>query len=312
MTIDVLTLGFWMRGELQAELGDHFLLHDHWQADSPLPEDIAGRIRVAITYTGAPSIERPLLERLPALELIVVMGAGVDCVDLAAAQARGVEVRNCPGANAVDVAELAIGLMIAVERRIVSEDADARTGQWTRRRGRRLAGLRLGILGMGHIGMAIASRAAAFEMEIFHASRRERPDLPYRQLPDTVALARAVDIVVLALPADDSTRHIVNAEVLDALGPDGVLINVARGALVDEAALIAALADRRLRGAGLDVSEEEPGFPEALLTMRNVVLSPHNGGNTEEAFQAVRAAAVAHVRAWFPETVETTDLIRTE
>ena len=304
--IEIATTGFWMHDEMAADLGEGFRLHKLWSMDALTAQagDQSG-IRAIFAYSGAIPINRDVMEALPALELIVVMGAGTDIVDHDAALARGVAVRNCPAANTDDVAELAMGLMLAAGRGIAAADAAMRDGKWINRTSHRLSGRKLGIFGMGSIGRAIARRAAAFDMSVSYSSRSVQPNLPYQHLPTVQQLAEAVDVLVLAAPATDATYHIVDARVLDALGPDGILVNIARGTLVDEPALVAALSEGRLGAAGLDVFEHEPDFPAALRELPNVVLSPHNGGNTYQAFSAVRAKAVSLMRAHFEGAMST-------
>jgi len=244
-------------------------------------------------------ISRDVIERLPALEIIVVLGAGVDSVDVEVAAARGIIVRNCPAANTEDVAELALGLLIAAGRGIVAADAEIRRGNWVNVTTRRVSGRPLGIFGMGNIGRAVARRAEAFGMTVSYASRTAHSDLPWNFVPSLRDLAARVDHLVVAAPATPETFHAVSREVIEALGPDGVLVNVARGTIVDEQALIACLADGRLGAAGLDVFEAEPNVPAELLGMPNVVLSPHNGANTHDSFAAVCASATGALRDHF-------------
>lgn len=295
--IDVATSGFWMHELIAEAMADQARTHALWTPESLVEQaELARNVRGLFTYTGAMPIDRSVLDALPALEVIVVMGAGIDAVDADAAAERNIAVLNCPGANTEDVAEYAMGLMIAAARGIVHADAAMRQGEWKNVTNRRLSGRKLGLLGMGAIGQAVAVRASSFRMPVSYTSRRPVDSLPYRHVPDLAGLAADVDVLVLAAPATPETHHIVNADVLNALGPEGILVNVARGALVDEAALAAALSSGRLGAAALDVFAQEPGSPEALRRLSNVVLSPHNGANTHDAFAAVRAAAVRQMR----------------
>lgn len=304
MTIDIATLGFWMHDEVAVLLGDGFRLHKLWNASDL---DAAGPaldgMRAILTYAGAQPVGRALLDRLPALELIVVMGAGIDAIDVQATSERGITVLNTPGTNADDVAELAIGLMIAAGRGIVSADAAMRAGDWINRTSDRLSGRPIGLLGMGNIGKAIARRAAAFDMPVHYHARTPQPDLPYDFHAEPGALARAVDVLVVAAPATPETYHVVDNAMLTALGPRGILVNIARGSLVDEDALLAALSEGRLGAAGLDVFEHEPVYAPAFRTLPNVVLSPHNGANTFQAFAATRMLATALMRAHFEQEI---------
>lgn len=298
--IEIATTGFWMHEDLASALAPEATVHKLWSLDALRAPDspIAG-IRAIFTYTGAMPIDRSVLNLLPALEFVVVMGAGIDAVDAVAAGERGIKIVNCPGTNTPDVAELAIGLMLATARGIAIADASMRRGEWVNVTSHRVSGRRLGIFGMGNIGRTIARLATAFGMPIFYTTRTPVADVPYTHIPDLKALASAVDILVLAAPATPATYRCVNREVIDALGADGMLVNIARGALVDEDDLVSALSEGRLGGAGLDVFEAEPAYSPVLRTMQNVTLSPHNGANTYESFAAVQALAITQMREYF-------------
>lgn len=300
LMIDIATTGWWQHEDAQAALDGAARLVPLWSVEDM---DAAGAaladIRGMLAYTGGMPITREVMARLPALEIIVVKGAGTDVVDAAAAAERGIVVRNCPAANTEDVAELAFGLLLAAGRGIVSADAHIRQGEWVNVTSRRVSGRTLGLFGMGNIGRAVARRAEAFGMPVLYTSRSSQADLPYQFVSDLRELAARADCLVVAAPAVAETHHAINREVLEALGPQGVLVNIARGSLVDEAALIACLSDGRLGAAGLDVFADEPRVPEALRALPNVVLSPHNGANTHEAFAAVLAKAVAALREHF-------------
>src|SRR5579883_428740 len=212
-------------------------------------------VRGVVAYSGAALLDERLLARLPNVEIVTNMGVGYESVDLEAAKARGIIVTNAGSVNAEDVAEHAFGLMLDVARNISAGDRYVRSGQWPIK-GRmpmthRVTGRRLGILGLGHIGLGVARRAEAFAMPVAYHNRRRRPDVPYRYMADLVELAREVDFLVAATPGGDETRNLINREVLDALGPEGFLVNVGRGSVVDEPALIAALQEKRIAGAGL-------------------------------------------------------------
>jgi lactate dehydrogenase-like 2-hydroxyacid dehydrogenase len=261
-------------------------------------------IRGIVTYTGSGvEVDAALLAALPNVEIVAVMGAGYETVDMTAARARGVIVTNAGASNAVDVAEHAFGLILDLARGITAGDRYVRAGAWSAK-GRmpfthRVAGRKLGIVGLGNIGLEIANRATAFGMTVMYHNRKPRPGLAYAYSPTLVELARQVDFLVVATPGGPATQHLINREVLDALGPDGVLINVGRGSVVDEAALVAALNERRLGGAGLDVFQNEPLVPEALLPLPNVILQPHLGGATYESAAAGMALVVDNLRAYF-------------
>ena len=208
---------------------------------------------------------------------------GVDKVDLPFARSRNVRVTTTPGVLTEDVADLAVGLIIGLLRGIPASDAYVRAGSWEqgdRPLARKVSGRRFGVVGLGHIGAAIAARLAAFGPVAYTGPQRK--EVPYAFHADLLDLARASDVLVLACPANASTRHIVNAAVLAALGEEGYLVNVARGAVVDEGALVAALDAGRLAGAALDVFENEPHVPEALRSSSRVVLTPHMASATVE------------------------------
>lgn len=239
-------------------------------------------------------VDATLLAALPALEVIASYSAGLDNVDLAAVKARGIALENTSQVLADDVANTALGLALALTRDLVNADAYVRSGQWPQRGpyplGRSISRMRVGIVGLGSIGMAIARRMVAFGAQVaYHGPSRKPVDLAY--YADVVDLARHSDLLVLTCPLSPATHHLVDARVLDALGPRGYLVNIARGPVVDEAALIAALAADRIAGAALDVFEHEPEVPTALLQDRRLVLTPHIGSATEEA----RSAMAGHV-----------------
>ncbi|MGE5792527.1 MAG: 2-hydroxyacid dehydrogenase [Bacteroidota bacterium] len=260
---------------------------------------VAPGIRALVTNsTGGAS--RELIASLPKLEIIALFSVGYEGIDFAAAAERGIPVTNAPGVNAGSVADLALGLMLAAQREIPLRDRQMRAGRFedARALSHSLEGKRLGLLGLGNIGRAIAARATAFGMTIGYAKPRRAADSPYRWFESVEALAAASDFLVVCAPGGPATRHLVNARVLAALGPEGYLVNVARGSIVDEQALIEALERRAIAGAGLDVYEDEPNVPERLRRLDNAVLMPHVAGFTHEAFRAavdlVRANLSAH------------------
>lgn len=247
----------------------------------------------AVITGGHTGISRALLDQLPALKVVAVNGVGTDAVDLAHCRARGLPVTATLGALTEDVADLAIGLLIAVCRQLLPGDRFVRDGLWPRfpqpsaiPLARRFSGLRIGIVGLGRVGRAVASRAAAFGCPIAYTDLQAMGDVPYRFEPQLVTLAREVDALVLCAAAD-TAQGIVNAEVLDALGPQGYLINVARGRLVDEEALTEAINQGRLAGAGLDVFVDEPHVPLALRGSDRVALQAHRASATWETRAAM-------------------------
>ena len=237
----------------------------------------------AVVTGGHVGCSNALLVALPSLGIIAIHGVGVDKVDLPFARSRNVRVTTTPGVLTEDVADLAVGLIIGLLRGIPASDAYVRAGSWEqgdRPLARKVSGRRFGVVGLGHIGAAIAARLAAFGPVAYTGPQRK--EVPYAFHADLLDLARASDVLVLACPANASTRHIVNAAVLAALGEEGYLVNVARGAVVDEGALVAALDAGRLAGAALDVFENEPHVPEALRSSSRVVLTPHMASATVE------------------------------
>lgn len=297
--IRIATAGWWLHEEMAADLGERVTLVKLWSEDAYREDGALRDIRGLVTYSGTMPITEREIAQLPALEVIVVLGAGVDCVDTKAAERRGIAVRNCPAANTEDVAELAFGLLLSAGRGIAHSDANIRQGKWVNITRRRVSGRPLGLYGMGNVGQAIARRAAAFDMPVFYTSRTEKPDLPWTFVPTLDTLAERVDHLVLAAPATPDTHHAVNAGIMAKLGREGILVNVARGSLVDTDALIACLGDGRLGAAGVDVYDNEPNVPEGFLTLPNIVMTPHDGGDTFDCFAAVKRIAVARLKAHF-------------
>ncbi len=261
--------------------------------------DAAPRARIrALVGGGAMRVDTALLDRLPALEIVAVHGVGHDGIDTEALAARGIVLAITSDVLTEDVADLAIGLWLAVERRIAANDRAVRAGDWAVPLARRASGRRIGIYGLGAIGRAIAARAAPFAAELLYTARVPKPDVPWRFLPDLRTLAADSDVLILAAAAGPDNRGAVDAQVLAALGAQGVLVNIARGSLVDQPALIAALADGTIAGAGLDVFADEPAVPDALFR-DTVVLSSHQGSATVEARAAMAALVAANLRAHF-------------
>jgi lactate dehydrogenase-like 2-hydroxyacid dehydrogenase len=286
-------------GPSQARLEADYTVHRLWQAPDrhAFVQDVAPRVEVLVT-TGGAGASRALIEQLPKLRLIACFGVGVDAIDLAAARERGVAVTNTPDVLTDDVADLAMGLMLAALRGITTADRYVRAGLWPRANmplQTRMSGKRLGIVGMGRIGQAIAKRASAFDMSIAWNGPRPK-DLPWRYEPDLIALARSVDVLVAACPGGAATRGLISRAVLEALGP-GVFVNIARGSVVDEAALVDLLAARRLGGAALDVFADEPRVPEALFALDHVVLQPHQASATRETRAAMGQLVLDNIAA---------------
>jgi hydroxypyruvate reductase len=276
----------------------HESLH---QADPAAFDRIAPQVR-AIAASGESKVPAELIAKLPALEIISVMGVGYDGVDVAAAKARKVMVTHTPDVLNDEVADAAIGLMLSVARQLPQADRYVREGRWLSAPmplARKMSGARLGIVGMGRIGQVIARRAAAFDMDIAYTARSARAGVPYSYFADAASLAARSDFLVVITPGGAATRKLIDAKVLEALGPKGVLVNVSRGSVVDEAALIDALERGTLGGAALDVFEDEPRVPQRLIDMPHVVLSPHIGSATRETRQAMADLAQGNLVAHF-------------
>jgi lactate dehydrogenase-like 2-hydroxyacid dehydrogenase len=266
-------------------------------------EQLSG-IRAMITAGGTP-LGGAIMDTMPQLRAIVCYGTGYDGVDLAAAAQRGIAVGHSPAANAAAVADLAVTLMLAVTRRLLPADDYVRSGNWSAAKPSPLMspqpgnpGRRIGVYGMGEIGRKIASRLAAFETEVAYFSRSQR-DVPYQYLPSLEALAEWCTVLVIAVRAGADTHHVVDANILQKLGKDGYVVNISRGSVIDQQALVAALTDKTIAGAGLDVYAREPHAPDALTAFPNVVLTPHVGGHTLESHTAMQNCVIANLDTFF-------------
>jgi lactate dehydrogenase-like 2-hydroxyacid dehydrogenase len=277
----------------------------HWLWRAAEPEALLARIGPAVRgvqAVGGSAVGSDLIERLPALEIIAGCGVGYDGIDVAAAKARGIVVTNTPGVLDACVADLAIGLLIAASRGIARGDRLVRSGAWASGPlplQRSVSRKRLGLLGIGRIGTAIARRAAAFEMAIAYHARRRRADVAWEYCETPVGLAERSDFLVVATPGGEGTFHLVDETVLRALGPRGILVNVARGSVVDEAALLRCLEAGALGGAALDVFEDEPRVGPALRAREDVVLAPHIGSATLETRAAMSRLTLDNLREHF-------------
>jgi lactate dehydrogenase-like 2-hydroxyacid dehydrogenase len=275
-------------------------VHDRTHTEDPAAfAALAPRI-VGVAGTGEALVPRSLLAQLPQAKVVSVFGVGYDGVDLDAAIEFGIPVTHTPDVLTDDVADLAMGLVLSVGRAIPQADQFVRAGRWPSgpiALARKVSGARIGIVGLGRIGKAIAQRAKAFGMSIAYTARSAKPDSGFTFFPSTVELAAHVDFLVAITPGGAGTRHLINAQVLQALGPRGFLINVARGSVVDESALIEALQQGTIAGAGLDVFAQEPHVPEALWSLSNVVLTPHMASATTETRQAMADLAFANMQA---------------
>jgi lactate dehydrogenase-like 2-hydroxyacid dehydrogenase len=272
-------------------------LHEAADRDALIAE-VAGRVR----GIAGGNVDAGLMDKLPKLEIIANFGVGYDSIDTAAAKARNVRVTNTPNVLNDAMAELTIGLMVALARRIPQADRYVREGGWLKGTfplQSELTGKTVGILGLGRIGKEIAVRAQAMKMRVVYFGRRKQPYEPYLYYDDLTAMARDADWLVIIAPGGKATERIVSRQVLEALGPDGRLVNMARGTLVDEAALVEMLQNGQLGGAALDVFANEPNVPEGLFGLDNVVLSPHQGSATHQTRRQMGELVVANLEAHF-------------
>jgi len=300
--IEILSLGPFYAPAFEL-MEREFTVHRLWEAKDrdALIAEVGSRVR-GIQAMHANKTDAKLMAALPKLEIIACFGVGVDGVDLAAARQRGVIVTNTPEVLNECVADLAMGLTLATLRRISLGDRYVRAGSWLKGPmpfTRKVGGKIMGILGYGRIGKAIAKRAEAFGMRIVYHGRKPQADVAHKYYASLTEMARDCDVLVAICPGGAATHHIVNAEVLEALGPEGTLINVARGSVVDEQALVKALTDGTLGAAGLDVFEAEPHVPEALFAMDQVVLQPHVASATHETRLAMGVLTADNLRAHF-------------
>ena len=301
--VDVLLTGPMMPVVVES-LASRFTLHRLWEAADrgALLSEIGPRIRGIATSGGHGPVGADLIDRLPKLEIIANFGVGYDNVDASHAAKRSVIVTNTPDVLNEEVADTAVGLLLATIRQFPQADRYLREGRWLEKPFPLTATLRnrkAGIVGLGRIGKAVAKRLAAFDVEIAYHGRHRQDGVPYPYYPTVTALAEAVDILIVITPGGSSTRHLINAEILRALGPNGVLINVARGSVVDEQALIDALRAKTILSAGLDVFENEPQVPRELIEMEHVVLLPHVGSASIHTRNAMGQLVVDNLVSWF-------------
>lgn len=288
------------------ELGRAFDIVGHLEPPDPalLAPEIAAQAQALVTLGSIPATDA-LMAALPRLSLIACLGTGYERVDLDAARRRNIMITHGADANAPDVAEMAVGLLLASTRRIVSADKMIHRGEWMKRLPNRmgpvagLTGGKVGILGLGAIGQAFARRIAGFDVEIAYCNRKPRADVSYPYFGDALSLATWADYLIVCLRADASNRHIINAEVLRALGPRGHVVNISRGWAVDETALAQALRDGVIEGAALDVFNEEPYAGQELLPLDNLVMTPHLAGGTQHAQGRMTALLRANLDAHF-------------
>ncbi len=288
-----------------AQLDEAFRVHRLFASADPeaMLAAIASDLRGMAVIGGRSPVDAAFLDRFPRLEIVANYGVGYDTVDVDHAARRGIVVTNTPDVLTEEVADLTIALLLATVRRLPQAERYLRAGHWQTKPfpfTPSLRGKRIGIAGMGRIGRAVARRLDAFDLPpLVYFGRRPQPDLPYRFHDSLIGLALAVDILIVLTPGGPATQGLVDADVIDALGPEGILINVARGSVVDETALVQALREGRLGAAGLDVFTREPDVPAELMAMEQVVLLPHVGSATHETRAAMTQLVVDNLIAWF-------------
>lgn len=289
--------------KLDAELDNEFYVHRQWEQ-----ADIQGYLaqngnRIEGIATCAPvGVPNELMERLPGLKVISSRGVGLDKIDLDAAKQKGIQVSGTPGVLTDCVADLGMALLLDIGRRVSASDRFVRSGQWLKSKypmTASVSGKKLGIVGLGQIGRAVASRASGFHMDIRYTDQAAINQVPYAFESTPLSLAAWADYLVVTVSGGPSTRHMISAEVIDALGPQGFLINISRGTVVDQAALVDALVKGKLGGAGLDVFEDEPNTPEELWTLDNVVLTPHMASGTAETRVKMEDLVLENLKAFF-------------
>src|SRR6516225_5417108 len=291
---------------LMQRIGERFDLFEAGgkPPDQAFSAEQLSALRAMVAAGGRP-LGGEVMDTMPRLGAIVCYGTGYDGVDLKAAASRGIEVGHSPGANAASVADLAVALLLSVTRRLLVADNYVRSGDWAAakpspmmRPQAGMPGRKVGVYGMGEIGRKIARRVAAFEAEVGYFSR-SRHDVPYQYFPTLDALADWCSVLMIAVRAGDDTHHVVNADILRRLGEDGYVVNIARGSVIDQDALVKALTNKTIAGAGLDVYTREPHAPDALTRFPNVVLTPHTGGHTLESHMAMQDCVIANLESFF-------------
>jgi lactate dehydrogenase-like 2-hydroxyacid dehydrogenase len=289
--------------QLDAALARNYVVHRLWKANDKAAflDSVADRITAVVTRSviGA---DRALMQSLPKLGLVAIFGVGTDAVDHVAARELGIRVTNTPDVLTEDTADYGIALLLALARKVVAGDRFVREGKWVKGllpNSTRVGGKRLGIVGLGRIGAGVARRAEAFSLEVLYTGPRRKADVPWTYVPSVAELASAVDFLMLTCPGGPETAKIVNADVLRALGPEGFLINIARASVLDQAALIAALQQNAIKGAALDVFDDEPNVPPELLALDNVIVEPHIASTTVETRAAIGELVLANVDAFF-------------
>ncbi|KAH6833319.1 D-isomer specific 2-hydroxyacid dehydrogenase family protein [Perilla frutescens var. hirtella] len=287
------------------EFSSRFQVLRPWESQSPLPQFLADRAQStrAALCSGAFSLSAAILCNLPSLGLIVTTSAGLDHIDLTECRRRGIAVASAGNIFSADVADLAVGLLLDLLRKISTGNRFVRDGLWPRQAeyplGVKVGGKRVGIVGLGSIGVEVAKRLEAFGCAISYYSRKKKPLVSYAFYPDIYALALNSDVLVLCCALTEQTHHMINREVMVALGKDGVIVNIARGAVIDEKELVCCLQQGEIAAAGLDVFENEPRVPNELYELDSVVLSPHAAVFTEESFTELYQLMAGNLEAFF-------------
>lgn len=287
--------------QLTQRLHQHFTLFNYAQLTTEQQAELIPQVRVLL-INGETPLDDTAMARYPNLQLIAVFGVGYERVDAQAAYKRNIQISNTPNVLTDDVADLAFGLMLACSRQIVGAQRFIERGDWASQSypwTNKVSGSRLGILGLGRIGRAIAQRASAFNMSVYYYSRTRHADFAEEYCATPQALATHCDFLVVCIPGGENSRALVNAAVLQALGPAGILINIARGSVVDEVALVHAIEHKLIAGAGLDVFCDEPNVPAALLQRDNVVITPHMGSATQSTRKAMSDLVYENISAYF-------------
>lgn len=292
-----------MQAPLEQALADEFDTHPLWrEADAAAFLAKHGSEFTGMATSARSGADAKLMDALPRLRVISNFGVGYETIDVAAAKQRGIAVANTPDVLTDCVADLALGLMIDVARGLSAAERFVRRGDWLKAQfplATRVSGKRLGILGLGRIGKAIAKRAEGFDMQIRYHNRRPVDNVAYGYAASLLELARWADFLIIAAAGGAATRNLVSTEVIEALGKDGFLVNIARGSVVDEPVLVKALGEKRIAGAALDVFVDEPNVPAGLLELDNVVLLPHIASGTHETRNAMGDLVVENLRAFF-------------
>lgn len=289
----------WDMDDLEA----HYEVLKLWEAtDRDALVGTQGAGARAIATRGDLGASADLMRQLPKLEIVACYGVGTDAIDLGYAKANGIRVTNTPDVLTADVADLGVGLLLAVARQIPRGDTYVKDGSWAKANMdlvTRVSGKKAGVVGMGRVGSAVARRLAGFDCDVAYFDIAKQADLPYAFVADLVELAGRSEFLIVTLAGGESTKGMINARVLEALGPDGILINISRGSTVDETALLDALVNKRIKGAGLDVFWNEPNIDKRFATLDNVVLQPHHASGTVETRKAMGQLVRDNLKAHF-------------